>query len=153
MEVAGVVLGAIPVCLLVLEGWEAVEPRVKTFWHAHIAISRYVCALRGHRDNLEVIIKTMLHGCMPIEKIERDFRTLLTEDWSTPTHIHLASKLRSKHGENYQLFQAGMQGICNDIKAVVVILGLWPSRDEVCRTANLIAQYRPELTRDGTDVE
>ncbi|SMR48593.1 unnamed protein product [Zymoseptoria tritici ST99CH_1E4] len=131
MEVAGVVLGAIPVCLLVLEGWEAVEPRVKTFWHAHIAISRYVCALRGHRDNLEVIIKTMLHGCMPIEKIERDSRTLLTEDWSTPTHIHLASKLRSKHGENYQLFQAGMQGICNDIKAVVIILGLWPSRDEM----------------------
>ncbi|PIA94596.1 hypothetical protein CB0940_08163 [Cercospora beticola] len=126
MEVAGVVLGAIPICALALEGWEATEPRVKSFWRARIAISRYARDLRAHRDNLEITVKTLLHGCMPSQEIESSFEDVLGRDWTHPVQVALATSLRAKHGDNFTLFQSGMQDICEDVRQIMVLMGLIP---------------------------
>lgn len=131
MEVAGVVLGAIPICALALEGWEGTEPRVKAFWRARIAISRYARDLRAHRHNLEITVKTLLRGCMPSQEIESSFEDVLKRDWTHPDQAALATRLQARHGNNFLLFQIGMQDICEDLSQIMVLMGLIPDGSQV----------------------
>lgn len=147
MEVAGVVLSALPICALALEGWEATEPRVKSFWRARIAISRYARDLRAHRDNLEITSKRLLHGCMPSQEIESSFEDVLKRDWTQPDQAALATRLRAKHGDNFPLFQAGMQDICEDIRQIMVLMGLIPDGSQV-RTQLFNCLARINLTME-----
>lgn len=133
MEVAGAVLGAIPICVLALEGWDASESRLKAFWRAPIVISRYARELRAHHDNLQIIIKRMLHGCVPFQEVESSFEHVLKKDWNHPDQAELARKLRAKHGENFELFQSGMQDICEDLRQIMVLMGLIPAGSQVSR--------------------
>ncbi|GIZ45774.1 hypothetical protein CKM354_000892700 [Cercospora kikuchii] len=151
MEVAGVVLSAIPICVLVLEGWEATEPRVKAFWRARIAISRYARDLRAHRDNLEIAIKTLLHGCMSSQEIESSFEDVLKRDWTHPDQAALATTLRARHGDNFSLFQYGMLDICEDVRQIMVLMGVIPNDSKLLgHQLNVVLATNSQPTQSST---
>ncbi|PPJ54376.1 hypothetical protein CBER1_07753 [Cercospora berteroae] len=68
----------------------------------------------------------MLHGCSPFREIESSFEDMLKKDWGHPDQAELAGKLRAKHGDNFELFQTSMKDICEDLRNIMVLMGIIP---------------------------
>lgn len=129
MEVAGVVLGAIPLCVILLESWTVAGRRISSFRRWEMKITRYKRLLEGHRHDLEIFLRRMLIGTVPWSELEKDkLYNLLEQDWTDDEHFHMVTELRNRHGALYEDFKELVLDLRTHLQTIALSLDLAPQQ-------------------------
>ncbi|PPJ50517.1 hypothetical protein CBER1_07741 [Cercospora berteroae] len=149
MEVAGVVISAIPLCVHILDGCIIAGKHIAAFRRRQIKVVRYRRLLRTRKHDLEILLCDLLLGTVDLPLDPEKLYQLLQENWHDDQHAEMQSELAQKHGYLWTECQALLKDYYEELKHIVVKLGL-ASMGELGSIADLMRALNSNpLQRQG----
>lgn len=116
MEIAGVVLGAVPICTAAISQYKTALDWTRHFRDWHLELPRFERVLRRQRENCLLSVEILLTPCFSEE--------VVSQMLADPSHANWASKhtlraLREFHGDRYAVYDEAIE----DIALLIAQLG------------------------------
>ncbi|WPA97651.1 uncharacterized protein RHO25_002262 [Cercospora beticola] len=124
MEVAGVVLSAIPICIDILEGCIKAGEHVAAFRQWNMRTEQHRRLLVSRKKDLESLLEALLLGTTELPEDPEMLYQFLKQDWHDEKYVDMLHELNEKHGDLWPDFQALLQDYYEELKHLVVRLGL-----------------------------
>lgn len=121
LEIAGLLLGAIPTCATAIAEYNSTLDKIKRFRHWRLDLPRYVGILRRQRSELEETLRLLLFGMVDSDGLEIMIEDPVGSHWKNEA---LISKLKGKYREEYDIFEERIRDISSPMFKLTARLGL-----------------------------
>ena len=151
MEVAGVVLSAIPICIEILEGCIKAGEHVAAFRQWNMKVEQHRRLLVSRKSDLELLLKDLLLGTIELPEDLEALYQFLKQDWHDEKYADMLHDLNEKHGKLWPDFQALLQDYYEELKEMVVRLGLASAESlvSICSTLSVgVADSQQQSSND-----
>lgn len=121
MEIAGVVLGAVPICAAAISQYKKALDWTRHFCDWHLELPKFERRLRIQRASCLLSVEILLTPCFSEE--------VVSQMLADPSHANWASKdvlraLREFHGDRYAVYDQAIEDIALSIAQLGEHIGL-----------------------------
>ena len=128
VEIAGLALGALPICTTAIKEYNASLETYQRFKHWRLQLPQYARMLQRAHDSLALSLKWLLSPVVQSDALEVMFMDVIGPRWK---HEDLRIKLRDKYGNLFDTLEHTISEIFSLMQSLVIILGL-SETDHVC---------------------